>query len=180
MCESVEATSMTDPPERSEGGRPDVGRVVYYRDPNAPRPDAVVPSVFVAATDSSSRILLVRRCDSGRWELPGGRVDVGESALSAARRETAEESGVLVQITGLVGIYTEPGHVVVAADGTARQQFVVVFLAEVTGGRPRGDQGETCAAEWFEPAMLARLPMDLPVRRWIADALRGDAGPNLS
>lgn len=180
MCESVEATSRSDLSERSRDERVAVGRVTYYRDPNAPRPDAVVPSVFVAAIDSSSRILLVRRCDSGRWELPGGRVDVGESALSAARRETAEESGVLVRITGLVGIYTEPGHIVVAVDGTVRQQFVLVFRAEVTGGQPRGDQGETCAADWFEPAALAGLPMDLPVRRWIADALRVDPSPYLS
>jgi 8-oxo-dGTP diphosphatase len=180
MNESVEATFAIDDMQPSGGGRPAVGRVVHYRDPNAPRPDAVVPSVFVAAIDSSSRILLVRRCDSGRWELPGGRVDVGESALSAARRETAEESGVLVRITGLVGVYTEPEHIVVAVDGTVRQQFVLVFLAQVTGGQPRGDQGETCAAEWFEAAALANLPVDLPVRRWIADALRGDPSPYLS
>jgi len=58
------------------------------------------------------RLLLVRRCDTGDWELPGGHVDPGESAAGAAVRETAEESGITVEITGLAGIYTDPGHVI--------------------------------------------------------------------
>jgi 8-oxo-dGTP pyrophosphatase MutT (NUDIX family) len=44
-------------------------------------------------------MLLVRRCDTGDWELPGGHVDPGESAPDAAVRETAEESGVTVEVT---------------------------------------------------------------------------------
>ena len=59
-------------------------------------------------------------------ELPGGHVDPGESASAAAVRETAEESGITVEVTGLAGIYTDPGHVI--ADpraGLVRQPFAV-------------------------------------------------------
>ena len=45
----------------------------------------------------------MRRCDTGDWELPSGHVDAGESASEAAVRETAEESGITVEVTGLVG-----------------------------------------------------------------------------
>ena len=62
-------------------------------------------------------LLLVRRCDTGDWELPGGHVDPGESASDAAVRETAEESGITVDITGLAGIYTNPGHAFIEIAG---------------------------------------------------------------
>ncbi len=65
-------------------------RRVHFHDPAAPVATVVVPSIFVAARDSNGQLLLVRRCDSGTWELPGGRVDVGESAVVAAVREIAE------------------------------------------------------------------------------------------
>ena len=66
------------------GGRLGPVRSVHFHDPCAPRATVVVPSVFVAVRNPLDQVLLVRRCDSGLWELPGGRVDVGESAVTAA------------------------------------------------------------------------------------------------
>jgi 8-oxo-dGTP pyrophosphatase MutT (NUDIX family) len=63
----------------------------------------VAPSAFAAVRDLTGRLLLVRRWDTGDWELPGRHVDPGESASDAAVRETAEESGMTVEITGLSG-----------------------------------------------------------------------------
>ena len=85
---------------------------MYFHDSAAPTAAVVVPSVFVAVRDGQCRLLLVRRRDSGNWELPGGRVDVGESAVDAALRETAEESVLRVCITGLAGLFTDPRHIV--------------------------------------------------------------------
>lgn len=149
-------------------------RRVFFHDPGAPSATAVVPSAFVAVT-SGERLLLVRRRDSGRWELPGGKVDVGETAVGAAVREAAEESGVRVRITGLVGLFTDPQHVVSALDGTVRQQFVVVFRGEAQGGTPHGDPSETSDAAWVDVTDIGDLPMEPPVRAWIGTALRGDA-----
>src|SRR5689334_20841906 len=84
----------------------------YDHQPDAPAASWVAPCAFAAVRDVTGRLLLVRRCDTGDWELPGGHVDPGESATDAAVRETAEESGITVEITGLVGIYTDPGHVI--------------------------------------------------------------------
>jgi 8-oxo-dGTP diphosphatase len=155
-------------------------RSVHFHDPCAPRATAVVPSVFVAVRSPLGQLLLVRRCDSGSWELPGGRVDVGESARTAAVRETVEESGVHVRITGLVGLYTDPAHVVRAVDGGVRQQFVVVFRALGVSGVPAPDGRETCEAEWVAPRHLRDLDIAPPVRCWIDDALRTDAPPHLA
>lgn len=155
-------------------------RRVYYHDPDAPRAAVVTPSVFVATRDGQGRLLLVRRCDSGRWELPGGRVDVGESVAGAAVRETAEETGVRVQVTGLVGLFTDPAHVVRSATGgEVRQQFVVCVHATAVRGKPRPDLRETIDAAWFAPADVMSLQMEPAVGRWIHHALSGVAAPHL-
>jgi 8-oxo-dGTP pyrophosphatase MutT (NUDIX family) len=163
-----------------DAAHPSGARSVHFHDPGAPCPTAVVPSVFVAVRSPLGQLLLVRRCDSGSWELPGGRVDVGESAAQAAARETAEEAGVQVRITGLVGLYTDPAHVVRAVDGSVRQQFVVVFRGRAVSGVPTADGRERCEARWVAPRHLPELDIAPPVRCWIDDALRADAPPRLA
>ena len=69
-------------------------RVEYYHDPAAPAPNCLAPSAFAVVRDDANRVLLVRRADDGQWELPGGRVELGESAVDAVEREVAEESGL--------------------------------------------------------------------------------------
>ncbi|MCW0213515.1 MAG: NUDIX domain-containing protein [Pseudonocardia sp.] len=153
---------------------PQTIRRVHFHDPAAPVPTVVAPSVFVAARNTMGRLLLVRRCDSGTWEFPGGRVDVGESAIAAAVRETWEEAGVRIRVTGLVGLFTDPQHVVRAAgEGVVRQQFVACFHARAVRGRLRPDGRETDDARWFSPADVLRLPMEPGAARWVRCALSG-------
>jgi 8-oxo-dGTP diphosphatase len=171
---------------RRMGGRVEVRnqeravRRVHFHDPEAPVAVVVAPSVFVAARNGDGRLLLVRRCDSGTWELPGGRVDVGESAPAAAVRETAEESGLCVRITGLVGLFTDPAQVVEpAVGGEIRQQFVVCFHGYVEGGTPRPDFVETSDAGWFEPRSVEMLPAEPGALMLIRHALSGARLPFL-
>jgi 8-oxo-dGTP diphosphatase len=154
-------------------------RQVYFHDPAAPVALRVVPSVFVVVRSPQGGLLLVRRCDSGAWELPGGQVDVGESAVEAAVRETAEETGVQVTVTGFAGLFTDPGHVVRAKGGEVRQQFAVLVRARALGGSPRGDQRETCEAAWVAPADIPGLPMEPPIRIWVEQALAVEEPPHL-
>jgi 8-oxo-dGTP diphosphatase len=159
--------------------RPAATREVYFHDPLAPAASLVAPSVFVAVRWHYGTLLLVRRCDSGLWELPGGRVDVGESAVQAAVRETAEEAGVRVEVTEIAGLFTDPWHVVRSADGEVRQQFAVLFRARCLGGVPRGDHKETSDAAWVPVADLAGLAMEPPVRMWVAQAIAVGEPPPL-
>jgi ADP-ribose pyrophosphatase YjhB (NUDIX family) len=94
------------------------------------------------------------------------------SASDAAVRETAEESGITVEVTGLVGIYTDPGHVI--ADpraGLVRQPFAVCFHARPLSGSPGGDQVETSDARWFTIGDIPALPIRPAMRLRIGHAL---------
>ncbi|MGY1746949.1 NUDIX domain-containing protein [Blastococcus sp. SYSU D00695] len=154
-------------------------RRVYYHEEDAPAAAVVTPSAFVAVRDGEGRLLLVRRCDSGAWELPGGRVDVGETAVGAAAREVAEEAGIDVAVTGLVGVFSDPGHVIRARTGEVRQQFALVFRAEAAGGAPHGDGDETSEVAWVPVADVDRLPVEPASRLWIAAALAPEGPPLL-
>jgi 8-oxo-dGTP diphosphatase len=155
-------------------------RRIHFHDPDAPAATVVAPSVFVAVRNERGKLLLVRRCDSGTWELPGGRVDVGESAVEAAVRETSEESGLRVRITGLVGLFTDPACVVESAAGDeVRQQFVVCFHGRAMWGKPHPDLQETSDAAWFDPADVAALPVQPAAGLLIVYALSGADGPHL-
>jgi molybdenum cofactor cytidylyltransferase len=77
-------------------------------------------------------ILLGKRRENpgnGRWSFPSGFVDRGEAVEDAARRETKEETGLDVELTGLVGVYSATGNPVI----------VVAYAAEVRGGTLRAD-----------------------------------------
>ena len=105
----------------------------YFNDPDAPKANAAVPSVTAIVVDDG-RLLLVHRADNDLWALPGGGHEVGESIEDTVVREVKEETGMDVQVTGLVGLYTNPAHVMAYDDGEVRQQFSLCFRARVLGG----------------------------------------------
>jgi 8-oxo-dGTP diphosphatase len=146
-------------------------RQVYSHDPAATMATAVAPSVLVAVRWRGGRLLLVRRCDSRMWELPGGFVDIGENAVDAAVRTTVSTGGVHVLVTGIAGLFTDPGHVVRCPDGAVRQQFALLFRARFQGGVPHGNDRETGDAAWVSVADLRVLPIEPSARRPIAEAL---------
>jgi 8-oxo-dGTP pyrophosphatase MutT (NUDIX family) len=147
----------------------------YYRDPNAPRAHHVLPAAFAAVRNVAGEVLLVRRIDDGYWELPGGRLEVGESAAEAVIREVAEESGVTIALTGLSGVYGDPTHVLLDPDGTVHQQLAVCFHAIPTPAdnteAPRPDGIETKEAAWYAPTALANLDMHPAMRLRVRNAV---------
>jgi ADP-ribose pyrophosphatase YjhB (NUDIX family) len=91
-------------------------------------------------------IVLLRRANEpqrGKWVFPGGYVDRGESVLAAAVRETYEEVGLRVAVTGILDVYSTPGEDVA----------VVVYAAHAEGGSPRvGDEASEVAV--FSPESI--------------------------
>ncbi len=166
----------TVPAGRHPGG---MARVDYWHDPNAPKANSVVPSTTAAVRDDAGRLLLIHKVDNDLWALPGGGMEVGESIADAAVREVAEETGVNVELTGLVGIYTDPGHVMAYDNGEVRQEFSVCFRARVTGGEAREDGSETKEVRWVAPADVAALNVHPSMRRRIDDALAGRTVPQI-
>jgi 8-oxo-dGTP pyrophosphatase MutT (NUDIX family) len=163
-------------------GTPVVRLREYYQDPNAPRAQDVLPAAFAAVRNVAGEVLLVRRIDDGYWELPGGRLEVGESAAQAVIREVAEESGVTIALTGLSGVYSDPTHVLLDPDGTVHQQLALCFHAVPASADgtevPRPDGIETKEAAWCAPAALATLVMHPAMRLRLHDALTAPQRPH--
>lgn len=114
--------------------------------------------------DRFGRILLVRRRNDpgrGRWSVPGGRVEPGESDEQAVRREIAEETGLDVRPTRHVGAVHRP-----APDGGSYE--VHDYAGDPVGGTLRpGDDADD--ARWCDAAAFAALPLV----DGLADALAG-------
>jgi ADP-ribose pyrophosphatase YjhB (NUDIX family) len=154
-------------------------RIDYFDDPRAPKPTTIVPSANVAVVNDAGEILLIRRADNDNWALPGGAMDLGESLRETAVRETAEETGIRVEITGLVGIYTDPRHVILyTSNSEVRQEFSVVFTARPIGGEPTPSD-ESREVRWIAPDAVGSLPMDRSMRMRIGHYLAGNAKPHL-
>jgi ADP-ribose pyrophosphatase YjhB (NUDIX family) len=83
---------------------------------------------------SRQKVLLTRRTDNGRWCLPGGRTDAGESVIETCIRETLEETGLEVRVVRLLGVYSSPHRLVEYPDGNRYQIVALNFEVEPIGG----------------------------------------------
>ena len=124
--------------------------------------------VTVAIIDGN-QVLLTKREDFEIWCLPGGAVDDGESLAAAAIREAREETGLEIELTRLVGIYSRPKgwHSI----------HLVLFAARIVGGALRPDPHEVIETGYFGLDALPTLLLP-GHRQQILDAL-GGAGGNI-
>lgn len=149
-----------------------MARTEYYHDEASPPARELLPAAFAIVRDGRAQILLVRRVDDGYWELPGGRIQIGESASAAAVREVAEETGITITVTGLAGVYSDPGHILAYPHGQGvYQQLAVCFHAHAPGSHPHPDLDETSAAAWFSPEQATHLTMHPAMRQRLTDAV---------
>ncbi|MFQ5946592.1 MAG: NUDIX hydrolase, partial [Anaerolineae bacterium] len=116
---------------------------------------------------------LIAPTGSGRWQLPKGLVEGGESAESAASREVAEEAGLEAQVIGRLG---EIEYWYRTQEGALHHKFVEFFLMSHVVGDPIPGKGEVDEARWFpvEDA-VASLAFDSE-RQLVVEALRAWQG----
>jgi 8-oxo-dGTP diphosphatase len=143
----------------------------YFYDPHAPRPNSIKPAAAVALFDLKDRILLLRRKDNDKWTMPGGTMDFGESLEQCAFREVREETGFEIEITGLIGIYTDPNVLIAYSDGEVRQEFTLVYAATIKGGALEIDN-ESKDAVWVSIEHAVELSMADSQRRRLQDVAR--------
>lgn len=105
-------------------------------EPETPRHSV---SVAAAVVDPQGRVLAARRRDTGRWEPPGGVLELGESIPAGVKREVLEESGLHVQPLMLTGVYKNMRRGIVALvfrcvalDGTLATTAEVMDFAWLT------------------------------------------------
>ncbi len=123
------------------------------------------------ATDRRGRVLLARRADDGLWNVPGGWVTPGESVAAAALREFTEETGWGADVTGLLGVYSEPAEQTHRYPSGDAVQFVSVFLEGVVTSAVGRHDAESTELAFFDrghlPPDVSRS--DLPaLRDWAA------------
>ncbi|GAB1689714.1 NUDIX hydrolase [Krasilnikovia sp. M28-CT-15] len=121
-------------------------------------------SVSVAAviTDDQDRVLVVQRRDNGRWEIPGGILELHESIHDGVRREVQEETGALIEPDQLTGVYKNLKLGVVA----------LVFRARIIGGE-LGPTEESARVDWWTRDMVTdQMAETFAIR--VTDALDTD------
>ena len=151
-------------------------RIDHYHDPQAPPATRMVPAVTVVVRNTAGDVLMQKRVDNDLWALPGGAVDVGETVAQAVLREVKEETGLDVDITRLIGIYSDPNHVIEYSDGEVRQQFSLCFEATPKGG-DLSSSIESSQVRFFSVPELVGLAIHPSMRLRIEHALEARASP---
>jgi 8-oxo-dGTP pyrophosphatase MutT (NUDIX family) len=128
--------------------------IFYDGEPEAPHPNMPLsPGVAAVIFDADRRVLILKRSRGVYWSLPGGRLDIGESAQDCCIRETREETGLETRIVRLISTNTAPRRVVHYPDGNVHQSFVLCFEAEVVGGQ-LATSIESEAFRWIGPSEM--------------------------
>ncbi|MEU4742131.1 NUDIX domain-containing protein [Actinosynnema sp. NPDC023658] len=153
-----------------------MSRTDYLNDPNAPKPNSIRVAVSAIVQDPTGRLLMIRRTDNDKYAIPGGGQDVGETLTQAVVREVEEETGIHVEVTGLVGLYSNPNHVISYDDGEVRQEFSICFRAQPIGGELR-TSNESKEVHWVKPDRLTDLDIHPSIRLRIEHGLSNRAKP---
>lgn len=121
---------------------------------------------FAMVIDDDGRILCVRMNYAGRnWTTPGGRVEKGESPITALKRETLEESGYNIEVGDLIGVYSK----------TYADDLVLCFTGRVISRSSWSANEEISEVRWFTRSELPD-EISLVVRTRILDAFDGARG----
>lgn len=144
----------------------------YFDDPDAPKANSVVPSVTAVIVNDEGALLLIHKTDNNLWALPGGGHDAGETISRTVVREVKEETGIDVEIIDIVGLYTDPRHVMAYDDGEVRQQFSICFHARPIGGS-LSTSAESKEVRWVPLDELDSLTIHPSMRLRIDHGLDG-------
>jgi 8-oxo-dGTP diphosphatase len=122
-------------------------------------------AAYVVCRDEAGRLLLTRfvspgHPDSGKWTVPGGGIEWGESAEAAAHRELGEETGLAATLGPVIGVFSRWFTDEESAGGVAGHLVGIVFAAVDVHGELRAtfEAGTTDEARWVELAELDGLP----------------------
>ncbi|MDQ0418847.1 mutator protein MutT [Croceifilum oryzae] len=133
-------------------------RTDYYHISNSPQANSIVPAASAIVVNNKEEILLHKRRDNQLWSLPGGVMEVGETIEEAIVREVREETGFNVEVKKMIGIYTDPNHLIEYSDGEIRQQFSICFECRIIYGKKLVSNESTCV-EFFSKKHLSEISL---------------------
>src|SRR6266852_8060804 len=117
----------------------------------------LLPSAAVAIQDRQKGLLLCKHADRGIWVAPGGLIEPGEQPADAAVRETWEETGLTVEITGILGVYGGPDLIVEYANGDQAAYIGTIFRGRIVSGTMRPDGIEILEVRYFTREEFMRV-----------------------
>jgi 8-oxo-dGTP pyrophosphatase MutT (NUDIX family) len=127
----------------------------------------ILPSAAVAIYDEQGRVLMGLHADRKIWVLPGGLIEPGEVPADGAVRETWEETGLLIEVTNILGVYGGKELVIEYVNGDRAAYIGTIFRGRIIGGELRADGDEILDLRYLSREELA----DLPHSQWIDFAL---------
>jgi 8-oxo-dGTP pyrophosphatase MutT (NUDIX family) len=127
----------------------------------------LLPSAAVVLHDEQGRILLCLQADKNIWVTPGGLIEPGEQPADAAVRETMEETGLRVKVTGILGVYGGKDLIIDYPNGDRAAYVGIIFRGKVTGGTLQPDGDEILDARYFTREQF----LETPHAKWLDTAL---------
>ena len=106
-------------------------------------------AVAVAIFDAEGRLLLGGDTEMGCWTLPGGAVDPNEQPADAAARECFEETGLIVKLDALIGLFGGPEFLVHYRNADVTYYTTAAFRASIVGGSHKPLDGEFSDLRYF-------------------------------
>jgi mutator protein MutT len=123
----------------------------------------LVPSVAAVILNEKGEILVIKRSDDGTWSLPAGAIDPDESPAQAVIREVAEETGLIVEIEKIIGVFGGKDFTWTYPNNDVVQYTVVVFLCRPVGGELSAIDGEAQELVYLSTMKDLNLQAPYPV-----------------
>jgi 8-oxo-dGTP pyrophosphatase MutT (NUDIX family) len=117
----------------------------------------MLPAACVAIIDGQGRLLMGKEAETGLWVLPGGALDPKERPADAAIRECFEETGLLIEITGMIGVFGGPEFLVRHPNGDECYYISMAFRGTVINKSGASGDGELSEIGNFSEAEFERL-----------------------
>lgn len=122
----------------------------------------MMPSVAAVIHDENGHVLMIRHRADGKWSLPAGAIEPGETPVRAVVREVAEETGLDVNPKQLLGAFGGSDYRVIYPNEDEVEYTVVVYACEVLDGTLDAVDGEALQFGWFDPTNPPPMGVEYP------------------
>lgn len=122
------------------------------------RPLILVGSVTIIINDKKMILLQKRKTPYGKWGLPGGLMELGESTEDTARREVLEETGLILGNLSLIDVFSDPDNLIKAPNGDEFYSVTIAYHTKEAKGKLVIDESESLGFDFID---INKLPENI-------------------